>query len=424
MKKITVLALAVLLNISFAVSVLAIESKFGGYWRTRAFTQQNFTGEDRLEGKNLTRVDTRTRLYYTAIINDDLKFVNKFEFDAVWGESSSYGDIGADGINVEIKNSYADFNKDDFNIKMGVQGTVLGRGFLFDDDFAGAVVTYKDDDITIPFLWMKAYEGGSGKDENDKDVDYYVVNPSFTMDDNQIKVSPLFMYVTSDDVSAFGSLGVYKDLDLFYFGFDLDAKYDDTSFWFTGIYALGSADYTTTGDADISAWMAAAGFVYDCGDAGDIDAVDIHGQFFYATGDDDATDNDIEAYFGSPGNSYYWSEIMGKGIFDNQVSNNSPGDGISNIFAINLGTRLVVDDDLSIEFDIWHAKLNEEVLTSSGENEDALGTEVNIKVTYEFVEKLNVDFIVAYLFAGDATTDNSSNDANPYEIGTRFSFKF
>ena len=109
MKKLGILFFAALLVVAFTMPAAALETEFGGYWRTRAMSYNNFTGEDQSEAYDYQLVDTRTRIYFTAIINDNLKLVNKFEFDADWGDGSSYGDIGADGKVFEIKHSYADF---------------------------------------------------------------------------------------------------------------------------------------------------------------------------------------------------------------------------------------------------------------------------------------------------------------------------
>ena len=40
------------------------------------------------------------------------------------------------------------------------------------------------------------------------------------------------------------------------------------------------------------------------------------------------------------------------------------------------------------------------------------------------VQNLNLDLVGAYLFAGDATTMNADDDANPYEVGARLSLSF
>jgi hypothetical protein len=121
MKKFTILALAALLVVAFTVPAAALENQFGGYWRTRFYINKDFTGEDQTNGRNYEVVDTRARLYYTAILNDNLKFVTKFEMDSVWGQGP-LGDIGADGKELEIKNAHIDANFWGLNWKVGIQG--------------------------------------------------------------------------------------------------------------------------------------------------------------------------------------------------------------------------------------------------------------------------------------------------------------
>jgi hypothetical protein len=83
MKKLVVFAFAALLVFAFTVPATAdVEHLFGGYWRTRMIVQENFTGTESDYNKtgllnpalgftvgNNTSVDTRTRLYYTAVLN-------------------------------------------------------------------------------------------------------------------------------------------------------------------------------------------------------------------------------------------------------------------------------------------------------------------------------------------------------------------
>ena len=430
MKKILVIGLAVLLVGAFALPASALENEFGGYWRTRFYTEQNFTGEDESEASDVSLVDTRTRLYYTAIINDNLKFVNKFEMDATWGDSG-YGDIGTDGKSLfEIKHSYADFSIGDYNFKVGAQGKVFARGFLFDDDFMGLIVRYVSDDMIIPFIWMKAYEGGAYRPAasaeagwdiggNDQDVDYFGLDPRFNVGNHMI--NPFVLYVTSSDGSQWAATTVAKDISVFYLGVNMDLDFDVASVWFTGIYSGGSIDASDWAadewgieDFDVSAYLIALGASVD------LSAASIHGQLFLASGDDDALDdNEASEFFVPKGQSYYWSEIMGYGTFDYQVSSGSIGDQISNIMAANIGVDFAPTDKLKLTADLWYAKLVEE----DANGKDVLGTEIDLKASYELVEGLNMDVIAAYLFAGDATYDGA-NDADPYELGMQLSLKF
>ena len=427
MKKFGIIALAALLVVAFTVPASALENVFGGYWRTRFVTNQNFTGEDATEALDLSRVDTRTRLYYTAIINDNLKFVNKFEIDAVWGDTA-WGDIGADGVDWQIKNSYVDANIGPLNAKVGVQGVTLGRGFLFSDDFAGMVLTYKGEGFAVPFIWMKPYEGGAGLNANDMDVDVYAIAPSFTLGDG-ITINPYLAWATSDDLSGWnptanmggGVIPALTEADIWYFGLDADMKFGPASIWFTGIYQSGSIDLPAPlVDFDLESYLIAVGGAFDMG------MFDIHGQFFYADGDD-ATTTDYETFFfpsqnTSTGQSYYWAEIMGYGIFDEQALQNvRTSDKIGNIWAVNLGSKIKPMDKLTVTVDLWYASLVED---NNAALDEAMGTEADLKVSYQLVEGLNLDVVAAYLWADDAVTLNSANEANPWELGAQLSLSF
>jgi hypothetical protein len=441
MKKFGIIALAALLVVAFTVPASALENVFGGYWRTRMSTYKDFSGADTDTEKTI--VDTRTRLYYTAVINDNLKFVNKFEFNSVWGDTNG-GDIGADGTgHIRVKNSYADFNVGPVNAKVGIQSGTVARGFFMDDDFSGLIVTYKGEGFSIPFIWVKAFEGhnaGYG-DFNDMDVDYYGLLPSFNLGDG-ISINPFIFWATSDDISAWvntnglyyhpldskvlgltGALPLNTELDIWWYGLNADAKFGPLSLWFTGIYEDGEMAIPGATDVDIEAYLIAIGGAYDMG------MFDIHGQYFYASGDDDWTDDELEAFWipsqgDSQGQSYYWAEIMGFGIFDDSSPSNTPGDKITNVWAANLGTKIKPMDKLTVTVDLWYAELAEERATNVDET---LGTELDVKVTYELVQGLNLDVVGAYLWADEGVykqTAGNPSEENPYEVGARLSLSF
>jgi hypothetical protein len=424
MKKMMVAALVAIVGIAFTAPAFAVEHEFGGYWRVRAFTATHFDGTDNedvgagkpnfeLDSKtgvsntpkyaqnDSSRFDTRTRLYYTAKINDNLKFVNKFEMDAVWG-GGSYGGVGADGVSVEVKNSYVDFNLGALNTKIGTQGLVLSRGFLFDDDFSGINMTVG----STTFVFAKIDESGAnmGDDASLFHLLHTVATDTFT-------ITPGVTYVDLANSSY-----------AYFLALDADATFGAVSVWTTLMYEGGEVEGAGThpSDSDISAYLVALG-----ADFAVTDAVSIHGQAFYASGDDDAADNDVEGFATIandngfiPGNSYYWAEIMGLGVFDDAASSNAPGDDVSNVTAINLGTTFKASEKLSISADLWYAQLNETV-----GSDDELGTEVDIAATYQLIDGLTLDVVAAYLFAGDAT-EGANDKEDPYELGAQLSLSF
>jgi hypothetical protein len=430
MKKAALLVFAAMLVFMFCVPVMAMEHQFGGYWRTRFHTRQNFDGTDvEPPSGDWTGVDTRTRLYYTAVFHENLKFVNKFEFDATWGlyepsdsfgnwrsrndvAGGQYADIGADGANIEIKNSYADFNIGPLFSQVGVQYFDYARGFLFADDAAGLTIGYQGDGMSIPFTWIKVYEGGTS--DNALDVDYYGIKPRFLV--NNIEINPYILYLYSENAREY--MAGVDELNSWYAGLSVDFQFDPLLVWLTGIYQGGDADFVGGGSQDFEAWLGAIGVDYDFGMGG------VHGQFFYATGDDDPNDGDMEAFSVPAGDSYYWAEIMGFGMFDATVPTNAPSDDIENVMAANLGFSVRPMDKLSITLDGWWAQLAEETTnTTDGTPEDDLGVEVDLVITYKLIEGLKLDVVGAYLFAGDAIY-NGDDDADPYEIGSRLSLSF
>ena len=422
MKKIIASAVGLMLVGGVAVTTAsAVESQFGGYWRTRMYFEDNFTQAD--SAQNAT--DTRTRLYYTAKFNDNFKFVNKFEFNSTWGDNNG-GDIGTDGKgNFRIKNSYVDFTMGMVNATVGLQGSVISHGFIFDDDYAGATVTADFGMVKVPVL----YAAVSAEDADDLGWDGSVADTvSFSVDRlavgsfgggngdiHMLSIMPQFNVGDSFKITPHATWATIteQDSDVYWVGVDADMKFDAFSGWATGIYNGGSIDNgPNTPDTDISAFLLAAG----------ADAGLVHGQAFYASGDDDANDNDLESFVQVGGNgygaSYYWSEILGLGIFDNNVDG-MIGDKISNIWAVNAGVTFKPMDKLSLNFDAWYVQLAEERLAYNNRMEDELGTELDAKVTYALMDDLSADVVFAYLIAGDAT-----GPEDVMEGGVRLSLKF
>jgi hypothetical protein len=397
MKKVLVILAAVTLVVALTVPAVALEHKFGGYWRTRAYMNKDFDGAG-TEANDVSQVDTRTRLYYTAVFSENFKFVNKFEFDNTWGDTVG-GDIGADGKIFEIKNSYVDFNLSALNFKVGTQGTDIARGFLFDDDFSGLVAAYKGETFSVPLIWMKAYEGGEGKDMNDEDLDYYAIAPSFKL--GALSLNPYLLLVQSSKVSP-----EFPELSLTFIGADLDVKLGGVSVWLSGISESG--DYDTD---DVSAMLFAIGAGMPLGPAS------LHAQLIYATGDDNPADTDRENFYVPAGQSYYWSEIMGYGIFDEYVSAGSCDEEISNLLAYNIGVSFKPMEKMTITADLWNANLEED----DAAGHDELGTEIALKLTYKILDNLKLAVVAAKLWAGEAT---GGGKEDPTEIGTRLSFSF
>jgi hypothetical protein len=405
------------------------------------------SGDEDDDSLDASLIDQRTRLYYTAKFSDNFEFVNKFEIDADWGDNT-LGDLGADGISFEVKNSYVDFTLGSIRSTIGIQGATLARGFILGDDLSAAIIRYQPgttQDLLVPFIWGKLSERDTNGDTlttlpnigipqiaGDADVNLFGLYPYFPLGD--FSLNPYFFYVHTDR-------GVYAESDWYYVGIDADAKFGDIGLWGSLIYNGGTlARNALTGDPadqgqdnDISGYLLAIGGDFPVG------PLALRSQFFWASGqdldDDLAAGDDVEAFVtigeSGLGSSYYWSEIMGLGIFDDNASAGSPGDHITNIWAFNVGTDFNITEGSKLAVDLWYASLVEDNLLGDSD----LGFEIDLVYTVNLIENLNLELVGAYLFAGDAVTADGfdfdldpalrqDNQDDPWILGTRLSFSF
>ncbi len=215
-------------------------------------------------------------------------------------------------------------------------------------------------------------------------------------------------------------------------GMNTDVKIPGASLWFSGLY--GNNQFNSIKNHDnydsSSAYLVAAGADTEIG------GTKLHGHFFYAAGNDSVNyNNDDISSFNSPsrnlwiGQPYYSAEIMGYGKLDSIVpSKGSLFDSISSVAALNLGASIKPMDKLTLRGDIWYAKL-----ADKKSEQNSLGSEIDLVVTYELIEDLKFDIIGAYLFSGDASSTKlapggqqlkNESGSYPYELGARLSLSF
>jgi hypothetical protein len=426
MKKTFMAALAMVCCMAWTLPAMAVDLEYGGYWRTRAYTMDGFTGDSEDKSLDMSKVDARGRLWTKHIVNEETSWTNRIEFNVIWGDEENGGGISTDGTDyIRFKHSYVDLDTQvadtDLHVRIGLQPFSAAKGMLFDDDFAGLIVSHKGDMATHNFIWMKVFEGAtlSGEyeeDLEDLDVDFLGISSTFGLMNDALTLNTNLFYLASSDGREWSATTGNQDIDVFYLG--LDFKYTLTSgnIWGVFLYEFGEAEVVNSNvEYDMNAYIAALGAEID------LDPVGIHTQVFYASGDDDLSDSDVEGFYVPRGQSYYWAEIMGLGVFDYTASNGSPADTISNVIAANIGASYKVSEDLSLTGDIWYARHAE---NNALVTEDVLGTEIDLRADYKLNDDLNLTVVGAYLFAGDATTMDAEDDSDVFEIGMQVSFAF
>ena len=196
-------------------------------------------------------------------------------------------------------------------------------------------------------------------------------------------------------------------------------NFDNWGLWVTAVMQDGSIE-TVFGDIDNKGWMAAIGGNIMLG------PVEIYAEGAYSTGDDDPLDSDNDTFSAKYG-SHGWSELLADGdLWGNATVAGRPDNGdtydqVGNLIYVGGGVKFSPMDKLTINPSVWWARLDED--NQTGEKD--IGTEVDLVISYELVEGLNVDLIGAYLFAGDAFSNYiDENEDDAYEYGMKLSLSF
>jgi hypothetical protein len=352
-------------------------------------------------GETKFMVDTRSRIYYTAKFNENLKFVNKFEFNTTWGDDN-YGKIGADGKkDFRIKNSYVQAKFGEVVTQVGAQAAVFHRGLLFDDDYIGINVTPKFGNVTPVLVWGRAKDKDFGG--QDYTMDFFHGGVKVAAGDAVNVGAGLTGVIGSSETLATGE--AVGDINYIYAGLDVDLNFDPVKGWGSFVYQTGDA-----AGVDVNAFGLSMG----------VDAGVAHGAFYYATGDDGSDATESTAF--APISPYVvTAEIMGAGsTIDGTFGPASLRWGFSDIMIFNVGATLKPMENVTLKFDGFYGALAED--DTAGNTE--IGWEGDAKVTFRLLEKLNADVFFAYLVAGDVTNLAAGNDDDVMEGGARLSLSF
>jgi len=393
------------------------------------------------------------------------------------------GNVGADSGSLNVKNVYLDFNipQTPLTAKVGVQGIALLDSWIIDSDFSAALLQAN----LKPFTVILGYVSGqnfqtSAETENIDDlaaVVAYKEGPfsgaivALWQDAHNVPASifptvgpyfddPLQINVPASPTSIYnpytrkatlllpGKLGtdlqsvVAQSNQLFDLGFQLGYKLDYLSAYLNFVKNFGSVklgvnpnELTTS---DYTGWMIDAGFNYFCGPY----TFNLGG--FYTSGqkiDQTMTtsgailtpQSDINWFVYPLTTSKYFSEIMGGGILDNIAPNGGYWRGYpapTNIWTLTAGGAWQALPQTKLALSWWYFGTSEKVparynpANGVWSFDNYLGNEIDLNITQNIVDKLNLDLVGAYMFTGDAfrakTNGYSYNkDDNVYELGAR-----
>jgi hypothetical protein len=433
MKKLLVFGFALFLVVSFTLPAAALENKFGGFFDTsfNYYSSLNYQDDQAAE---YSTIRSRTRLYYTAEISKDLKFVNQFEFDTTWGEQASYGDIGADATVFEVKRTYLDFNLADFRFEIGTQGFNLHRGLGFNDDMSGMKVSYRGAGNIIPALWWFRLNDGDRNTGNDgADVDHYTALVNIKAGNMQFVPSVGYLYASNGAFYSAATTTPFaptssattttgEPMKIYIVGLDFNMKTDIANVEFTGIYEGGQLDDSV----DISAYALWGEVGFKLGGA-----VGLRVAGLYTTGEDATPSGDYDGFWypeqNSWGRGFSTSELYRKGLEWAKTPYNNgnnvartDGNAPENRMEFGLGADFKLAKDHKISLDYWNLNFAEDNLTGNSD----IGNEIDFKYTWQINKNLQSNYVFAYLIHGDAIKPPTNDASGSYEtfLNLRLSF--
>lgn len=234
MKRIIILMLACTMVFGAVVSSSATEFKASGTLDMAFEFLDNPNPEAASNGDYFTAIQ-RLRTKIDIIANESLKGVYYLEVGTIrWGDPATGGAVGTDGINVETKRLYLDYQMPgtELSLRMGLQGLALpslaNNNPVLDDDVAAVVANYAfTDKFNMVAAWARAvdtedYTPATPTSNTKYDVFTIIAGLNF----EPVTVVPYVAYAAIGRNADVHSLGLgTKDRDVWWVGLSAKSNY-------------------------------------------------------------------------------------------------------------------------------------------------------------------------------------------------------
>jgi len=309
--------------------------------------------------------------------------------------------------------------------RIGVQGIAMMGGWMVDDDFSALTMDAKFG----AFKLLGGYIAARNEDFTSTEDNIDDVFLGLQYANGPWNAGLIGFYQYARDASKLKSYSLLPDgLDSNLFNLGLELGYATKQFdvKVQGIKNLGSYDDYLTGDSyDYKGWMVAAGGNYYINNF----TLTLGG--FYTSGDDDATDGDVDNFVYADGRSHYWSELMGAGAFGVQDQQLVTGNGWeantgpSNLWTATAGVAWQALEKTKLGFNYYYIGTAEDVTAdfTNGDTSSEVGNEFDLLIEQKLIDGLKLRMVGAYLLAGDARTDLKDDD-DAWLLGAKLDWAF
>jgi hypothetical protein len=403
--------------------------------------------------------ELKYRFWFEAASNDgNTKGVYAIEIGGIrFGEEGQGGSFSGDGINVETRWAYLDWQipgvESKARFKMGLQPFKVNK-YLWQETIAGVDFNgAAGNPVGYQLAWMRGVdEIPRAPGNNVRDQDNLLARVNFNpSDDVKVGLFGLWQFGSPSSADKPGDITsrLYEvkrfagdvDLDLLTLGIDGGATFDNIFVNWDLMFQNGSIDdvifddtdfsgVTNTGDFDVSASF----FHFDVGLKSGKDKFTF--TFWRASGDDNAADNDFDGFLSTDvdmddnigifeglytdDNTYFTERpymldkgfIMGKLAWDRQATEKLKYGGA-------LMYMLTAEDIKYTDFN------------SVSRSNDEIGWEIDVYLKYMLYKNFEFAINAGYLLAGDAldafevgSLQDGSADEDIFGSSMRFRYKF
>jgi len=414
MKKISVLAIAGVLTASFASAEMA-EVKVGGEVRVRNVVQNDYDYNDSSSSGDRTNTTTsRVRVNVDAKIDETTKAYISLQGTNVWGAevdtagAPNTATTGNDTEAVDVSQAYVQLDQlggQPLSLKIGRQILAYGEHRLvgsfewsnFGRRFDALKLMYNTDAFSVDLWSAKVRDANgvlntgnpSGAEKTATSDEEGVFNGIYATV-KTIPTSTLDLYILQKKDST----AAVED-DFLTYGLRLNGGVAGVDWTVEGALQSGTAnDGAATGeDKDANFYAVRAGYTIP-----NTPSIRIGGEYVFASGDDDATDDDDENF-----DQIYPTNHPLYGVTDITATNT-----LSNLKAWSLNASAKPVKGLKLLAEYWNYERDEDTL-----GDDQIGTEWNIQAWYALTSNVGLHAYYASFTPDDAITGGGAASDDP-----------
>ncbi len=394
-----------------------------------------YVNKDVIEKKDLYdahdddfNANAKYRMWFVA--SDDAKKmigVWAMEVGSIWyGDPNKGGKYSGDGNNYETRWLYLDFQNPFVSFKNRFRAGLQGVGFNYWvwSETAMGVKMYGDvGPVGYELAWFRPYSESKRDQEGRHDA--FFAKLSYKI--SGVKLTAFGLYLRADSVgSSINKSGNYDD-ERYYVGLEAKGKVGPLGVWANAIYLGGELyDKVADKDYDRSAYFLHADVTYDFTDMFGVRVAGI-----YASGDDDANDDNLDNWDAIDIDNGKYSTIFWEGVaLDDGEFSDAPyfydkGLMMGYIAALFRPTKQV-KGELGVSYIATAEDLEWIDHTGKKQSDDYLGTSIDLRLQYEWMKGVYFQFTAGYLIAGDAMDlyDPKDDADDIFRTAMRVKFKF